>query len=106
MNFKLSDYYGALFWWIQLRVVVLALLVSVSVVLLAKFPTVKGSFALIGAIMIFINNIFSGYNLFYFGEAYFKYGITLTYLLGYFFIITFFIEHYDIKKEGVLYKKN
>lgn len=106
MNFKLSDYYGALFWWVQLRVVVLALLVSVSVVQLAKFPTVKGSFAMIGAIMIFINNIFSGYNLFYFGKAYFKYGITLTYLFGYFFIITFLIEHYDIKKEGVLYKKN
>ena len=106
MNFKLSDYYGALFWWVQLRVVVLALLVSVSVVQLAKFPTVKGSFALIGAVLIFINNIFSGYNLFFFGEAYFKYGITLTYLLGYFFIITFLIEHYDIKKEGVLYKKN
>jgi hypothetical protein len=64
MNFKLSDYYGALFWWVQLRMVVLALLVSVSVVLLTKFPTVKGSFALIVAIMIFINNIFSGITYF------------------------------------------
>ena len=106
MNFKISDYYGALFWGVQLRMVVLALLVSVSVVQLIKFPSVKGSLALIGAVLIFTNNIFSGYNLFYFGEAYFKYAITLTYLLGYFFILTFFIEHYDIKKEDVLYKKN
>jgi hypothetical protein len=102
MNFQLFESFGALFWWIQLRVVVVALLVSISVAHFAKFPTVKGSYAMIGSLMIFINNLFYGYNLLFFEKFYFKYGMTLTYLVGYFFILTFLIEPHNKKEEGVL----
>ena len=57
---------------------------------------------MIGSFLIFTNNLFYGYNLLFFENFYFKYGMTLTYLAGYFFILKFLIESRNKKEEGVL----